>query len=153
MRTRQAVAASKTKFSTCPFSLRSSYNFLDRKAAAIWKHARLLQGSLETPAQLTYDFSRWGCCLTILVLSFEGRKSAVRTPCSSVTFLSQPPSLIRVFAFRLKKARIFSYPLRAQWRFWPHWADAQADLSLRWAHMPFCWVCHDAAQIMLERIT
>ena len=21
----------------------------------------------------------------------------------------------------------------------------QADLSLRWAHMPFCWFCHDAA--------
>ena len=25
------------------------------------------------------------------------------------------------------------------------WADAQADLSLCWAHMPFCWFCHDAA--------
>ena len=24
-------------------------------------------------------------------------------------------------------------------------ADAQADLSLRWAHMPFCWFCHEAA--------
>ena len=26
--------------------------------------------------------------------------------------------------------------------------DAQADLSLRWAYMPFCWFCHDAAQIL-----
>ena len=26
------------------------------------------------------------------------------------------------------------------------WADAQADLSLRWAHMPFCCFCHSAAQ-------
>ena len=26
-------------------------------------------------------------------------------------------------------------------------ADAQADLSLRWAHMPFCWFCHEAAHI------
>ena len=26
------------------------------------------------------------------------------------------------------------------------WADAQADLSLRWAQMPFCWFCHEAAQ-------
>ena len=25
--------------------------------------------------------------------------------------------------------------------------DAQADLSLRWAHMPCCWCCHVAAQI------
>ena len=30
-------------------------------------------------------------------------------------------------------------------------ADAQADLSLRWAHMPFCWFCHEAAQ-MLNRL-
>ena len=24
----------------------------------------------------------------------------------------------------------------------------QADLSLRWAHMPFCWFCHEVAEIM-----
>ena len=23
---------------------------------------------------------------------------------------------------------------------------AQSDLSLRWARMPFCWFCHEAAQ-------
>ena len=28
---------------------------------------------------------------------------------------------------------------------WSDWADAQADLSLRMAHMPFCWFCHAAA--------
>ena len=22
-----------------------------------------------------------------------------------------------------------------------------ADLSLRWAHMPFCWFCHEAAHL------
>ena len=27
-------------------------------------------------------------------------------------------------------------------------ADAQADLSLRWAHMPFCWFCHEAALLL-----
>ena len=26
---------------------------------------------------------------------------------------------------------------------------AQADLSFRWAHMPFCWFCHDAAHILI----
>ena len=47
-----------------------------------------------------------------------------------------PPSLsqIRVFAVRLKKAWVLSYPLSAQRRLWSDWADAQADLSLRWAH-------------------
>ena len=25
--------------------------------------------------------------------------------------------------------------------------DARADLSFRWAHMPFCWFCHAAAHL------
>ena len=37
-----------------------------------------------------------------------------------------PPSLIRVFDVRSM--------------------DAQADLSLRWAHKSFCWFCHAVAQ-------
>ena len=48
-----------------------------------------------------------------------------------------PPSLIRVFAVRMKKHWILSYPLIAQRRLWSDWADAQADLSLRWAHSHF----------------
>ena len=48
-----------------------------------------------------------------------------------------PPSLISVFAVRMKKAWILSYPLSAQRRLWSDWADAQADLSLRWAHTHF----------------
>ena len=54
------------------------------------------------------------------------------------------------FTVRLKKAIILSYPLSAQRRLWSDRADAQADLSLRWAHMPFCWFCHDAAQILFR---
>ena len=38
-----------------------------------------------------------------------------------------------------------------QQRLWSDWADAQADaqadLSLRWVHMPFCWFYHEAAQM------
>ena len=45
-----------------------------------------------------------------------------------------PPSLIRVFAVRMKKAWVLSYPLSAQQRLWSDWADAQANLSLRLAH-------------------
>ena len=61
------------------------------------------------------------------------------------------PSLIRVFAVRLKKTRILSYPLSAQQRLWSDWADAQADLSLHWVHMPFCWFCHDAAHLLYPK--
>ena len=46
-------------------------------------------------------------------------------------------SLIRVFAVRMKKAWVLSYPLSAQRRLWSDWADAQADLSLPWAHTHF----------------
>ena len=32
---------------------------------------------------------------------------------------------------------------------WSDWADAQADLSLDWAHMPFCWFCYAAAHFRM----
>ena len=48
-----------------------------------------------------------------------------------------PPSLIKVFAVRIQKAWVLSFPLSAQRRLWSDWADAQADLSLRWAHSHF----------------
>ena len=48
-----------------------------------------------------------------------------------------PPSLIRVFAVRMKKAWVLSFPLSAQRRLWSDWVDAQADLSLRWADTHF----------------
>ena len=48
-----------------------------------------------------------------------------------------PPSLIRVYAVRMKKPWALSYPLSAQRRLWSDWADAQADLSLRCAHIHF----------------
>ena len=47
------------------------------------------------------------------------------------------PSLIRFFAVRMNKPWIHGYPLSAQRRLWSDWADAQADLSLRWAHSHF----------------
>ena len=37
----------------------------------------------------------------------------------------------------MKKAWVLSYSLSAQRRLWSDWADAQADLSLRWAHTHF----------------
>ena len=34
---------------------------------------------------------------------------------------------------------------------WSDWANAQAALSLCWAHKPFYWFCHEAAQIVDEK--
>ena len=59
-----------------------------------------------------------------------------------------PPSLIRVSAVRMKTAWVLSYPLSAQRRLLSDWADAQADLSLRWAHSHFCWFCHVSAHLV-----
>ena len=52
-------------------------------------------------------------------------------------------SLISVFAVRKKKHWVLSYPLSAMRRLWSDWADAQADLSLCWAHRSFYWFCHE----------
>ena len=60
-----------------------------------------------------------------------------------------PPSLIRVLAVCMKKPWVLSYLLNPQRRLWSDWADAQADLSLRWAHMSFCWFCHEVVNIFL----
>ena len=46
-----------------------------------------------------------------------------------------PPSLIRVFAVRSLGGLGPKFT-----------SGGQADLSLRWAHRSFCWVCHAVAQ-------
>ena len=70
-------------------------------------------------------------------------KLAVRPAKTQISLGSRP-----VFVVRMKKAWVLSYPLSSQRRLWSDWADAQADLSLRWAHRSFCWFCHVAAQLM-----
>ena len=62
-----------------------------------------------------------------------------------------PPSLIRVFAVHMKKAWVLSYHW-AHSEDWSDWADAQADLSLRWAHRSFCWFCHETAHFIENSI-
>ena len=61
----------------------------------------------------------------------------LRSVCASAQSDQSLLRLIRVFAVRMKKAWVLSYPLSAQRRLWSDWADAQADLSLRWAHSHF----------------
>ena len=73
------------------------------------------------------------------------------------------PSLIRVFAVRMKKPWVLSYPLSAQRRLWSDWVDAQADLSLRGVHTHFvgfvmlqlkwCWSDSDSVEVSIMRHT
>ena len=43
--------------------------------------------------------------------------------------------LIRVFMARMKNRCILDFPENIQWKFWTKFAKAQADLSIRCAHM------------------
>ena len=58
------------------------------------------------------------------------------------------PSLIRVFAYTQWVAQDPS-SLQADSDDWSNWADAQADLSLRWAHTPFCRFSHALAHLSM----
>ena len=49
------------------------------------------------------------------------------------------PPVWSVFAVRMKKAWVLSHP-SAHSEDWSDWADAQADLNLRWAHSHFVLV-------------
>ena len=83
------------------------------------------------------------------------RDKTNKVPCAPSEDSDQPghsPSLIRVFVVRMKRAWVLSYPFSAQRRLWSDWADAQADLSLLWAHTPFCWFCHEAAHFETDLI-
>ena len=56
-----------------------------------------------------------------------------------------PPNLIRVFAVRMKKAWVLSYPLSAQ-RDSDQTGRMPRLICLRWAHT-FCWFCHVVAHL------
>ena len=74
-----------------------------------------------------------------------------------------PPSLIRVFAVRMKKAGVLSNPLSAQRRLWSDWADAQliwvfagrtchfVGFVMRW--LIFQWVVLFSAPICSRQTT
>ena len=64
-------------------------------------------------------------------------KKMAHAPSKASDQPGHPPSLITVFAVRMKKVWVLSYPLSAQRRLWSDWADAQIDRSLRWMHSHF----------------
>ena len=109
---------------------------LKTKKKTVWPHIRFQSKSASRgqnkfkksylPIELEYEPHR------------DKTNKMVCAPSEDSDQSGHPPSLIRVFAVLMKKAKALSYPLCAQRRLWSDWADAQADLSLRWAHMPFC---------------
>ena len=81
------------------------------------------------------------CYWNVLATTFEPPHDKTNkmacAPSEDSDHPGHPPSLIRVFVVHMKKFWVLSYPLSAQRRLWSDWADGQADLCLRWAHIHF----------------
>ena len=98
----------------------------------------------------TFSFLEWTLLDFMLCITWAASWQNKQTDNATSEDSNQPghpPSLIRDLAIRMKKAWVLNYPLSAQRRLWSDWADAQADLSLCWAHCPFCWFYHEVARI------
>ena len=105
-------------------------HFKDSYVVICWERAHLLVFRL-----CCFTLCRPGCLcsLDIWAASWQNKQN----DCTPSEDSEHPPSPIRVFAVRMKKASVLSYPSSAQQRLWSDWADAQADLSLRWAYSHF----------------
>ena len=68
---------------------------------------------------------------------------------------SDQPSLIRVFSVHSMGRKGPKLSSRGQRRLWSDWADAQADLSLRWAHnhIFFSFFFHETVQMTIDETT
>ena len=80
------------------------------------------------------------CYTIVLQTKWATKWQNQQSDCAPSKDTDQPghlPSLIRVFAVSMKKPWALSCPLSTQRRLWSDWADAQADLGIRWAHTHF----------------
>ena len=82
----------------------------------------------------TSDVNKHGeCCKMIWAATWQNQQSEC-APSEVSAQPGHPPSLIRVFAVRSMGSQGPKLSSCGQRRLWSDWADAQADLSLRWAH-------------------
>ena len=83
----------------------------------------------------------------VILLEPQRQKAYFQT-CAPSEDSNQPAhsrSLIRIFIGRFLDSQWCKVYLSGQWRLWSDCANAQADLSLRWAHMSEGTVSHVAA--------
>ena len=69
------------------------------------------------------------------------------TPSEDSDQPGHPPSLIRVFAVRIKKHWVLSYPMSAQRRLWPDWGMSRLIRVFAWRKGHFIWFCCAASHI------
>ena len=117
-------------------------------AARVWKISN------RTVLRSLFSWHSWNAFLSPVKIGLNSLKMSrlmtkqtkwhVRPAKTQISLSIRP--VWSVFTVRMKKAWILSYPLSAQQRLirlirCPGWS------SFRWGHMPFCWFCHEAAQI------
>ena len=95
--------------------------------------------------------SLFSCCFPVLfsiVIIWIGEERAGFSSMTKPTIWHVRPAKTQIsLGIRMKKHWVLIYPLSAQRRLWSDWADAQVDLSLRCAHISFCWFCHETAHL------
>ena len=128
-------------FLLCIVSLKTTFCCV----SYLWR--QLFAGQLDV-AQLT-SINRWPAKV-IIQPAYDKTYKMACAPSEDSDQSGHPSSLIRIFTVRMKKACVLSYPLNAQRRLWWDWADAQAELNLHWAHMPFCTFCHMLVHMCLK---
>ena len=92
------------------------------------------------PCSLLFPHFLRNLLVVIIYIKWATTRQNQQNECAPSEDSDQPghlPSLIRVFAVRMKKPWALSYPMSTQRRLWSDWADAQSDQSLRWAHTHF----------------
>ena len=90
------------------------------------------EGHVRNDVEFTIALSLVFCgTMSIWAASWQNQQCA---PSEASDQPGHSPSLIRAFTVRTKKAWVLSYSLSAQRRVWSYRVNAQAILSLRWAH-------------------
>ena len=101
------------------------------KKNKFWKMDHLISFHCQVNLRFRFTVPNISISFTYWTATWQNQQNEC-VPSEDSDQPGHPPSLIRVFAVRMKKAWVLSYPLSAQRRLWSDWANAQADLSLCW---------------------
>ena len=139
---------SKCLISTCPFSwitdLHHNYHITNTIYSCVAsEYENVWSKNWEKPYFVV--ICNW--IVTIWAATWQNQQSGC-APSENSDQPGHPPSLIRVFAVRMKKAWVLGYPLSAQRRLirlggCPGWSESSLG-----AHS-LCWFCHVTAHIFV----
>ena len=133
------------------------FSVLTTPVWTMWRIPKLLKYSSTPLAPCRYPLSPGrellcnrrscdDCCFMIWAAAQQNQQNDMCTQ-RRLRSAWHLPSLIRVFTVRIIGNYKDPMFLHADSEDWSDWADAQADLSLCWAHRSFCCFCHAVAHL------